>query len=137
MLRSGDSPQYNILLVDDNIAFIDSIKDILEDGGYEVETAESGEAALKCIRNRSFSLVLMDVKMPGMNGVECFFHMKQMNPDVCVILFTAYALTELIQKAHDNGVLAVLKKPLEMEVLIDVVAQATRNRTINPFSPEQ
>lgn len=132
-----DTPQHNILLVDDNIAFIDSIKDILEDGGYGVETAESGEEALNSIRNKPFSLVLMDVKMPGMDGVECFFHMKQMDPDVCVILFTACALTDMVEKAHDQGVLAVLKKPLEMEVLIDWVKLATRSCTTNSVSPGQ
>lgn len=112
-----------ILLVDDNIAFIDTIKDILEDNGFDVDTADSGEAALACVQNQVFDLVLMDIKMPGMNGVESFICMKQINPDACVILFTAYALDELIQQAHENGVMAVLKKPLEMEVLIDTISQ--------------
>lgn len=119
------SKQGKILLVDDNIAFIDSIKDVLEDEGYHVVTADSGEAALKRTQDQPFDLVLMDIKMPGMNGVESFIRMKQMDPDVRVILFTAYALDELIQQAHDHGVLAVLKKPLEMDVLIKAVEEAS------------
>lgn len=106
-----------ILLVDDNDAYNDSIKDILEDEGYEVETADSGEKACIIAEHTRFDLVLMDIKMPGMNGVECFLRMKAHNPEVKVILFTAYALTELIKKAQANGVLAVLKKPLDIDKL--------------------
>lgn len=116
-----------ILLVDDNEAYIDSIKDILEDEGYEVQTANSGEEACDISDAARFDLVLMDIKMPGMNGVECFLRMKSQNPAVKVILFTAYALTELIEKAHANGVLAVLKKPLDLDkldkILIDILKE--------------
>lgn len=106
-----------ILLVDDNEDYTDSIKDILEDEGYEVQTVNSGEQACTLTDSSRFDIVLMDIKMPGMNGVECFLRMKQQNPSIKVILFTAYALTELIEKAHSNGVLAVLKKPLDIEKL--------------------
>ena len=108
---------FRILVVDDNDAYTDSIKDILEDEGYEVETANSGEDACTLTDDKDFDLVLMDIKMPGMNGVECFLNMKAHNPGIKVILFTAYALTELIQQALDNGVQMVLKKPLNMDKL--------------------
>ena len=121
--KAKETRPSRILLVDDNIAFIDTIKDILEDNGFDVDTADSGEAALECVQNQAFDLVLMDIKMQGMNGVKSFLYMKQINPDAQVILFTAYALDELIQQAHKNGVIAVLKKPLEMEVLIDTISQ--------------
>ncbi len=111
----------HILLVDDNEAYMDSIKDILEDEGFLVSTANSGESACEMIQKTHFDLVLMDIKMPGMNGVETFLEMKQRIPDVKVILFTAYALTELIQTAHANGVLAVLKKPLDMDRLDNIL----------------
>ena len=107
-----------ILLVDDNWAFIDSVKDVLEDEGYNVVTALSGEEAVSFIQKESFDLVLMDIKMPGLNGVESFIKMKEMNPDVKVILFTAYVFEDLIQQARDEGALAVLKKPLDMDYLL-------------------
>jgi CheY-like chemotaxis protein len=113
-----------ILLVDDNEAFIDSIKDVLENESYEVQTAHSGEEACNLAAQRSFDLVLMDIKMPGMNGVECFLRMKQRDPGIKVVLLTAYALDELIQQAHDNGVLAVIKKPLDMARLIRIIDAA-------------
>lgn len=108
---------FKILVVDDNEAYTDSIKDVLEDEGYEVETAHSGEDACEYTGCTEYDLVLMDIKMPGMNGVESFLRMKRRNPGIKVILFTAYALTELIQKARDNGVTAILKKPLDIDDL--------------------
>jgi two-component system, NtrC family, response regulator HydG len=112
----------NILLVDDNIDFLDSVKDVLEQEGYKVATAGSGEAALSMIEFEPFAMILMDIKMPGINGVECFLRMRSRRPDVRVILLTAYALNDLIQTAHENGVLAVMKKPLEMNKLLHAIA---------------
>lgn len=114
---------FKILLVDDNEAYTDSIMDILEDEGYSVQTANSGEQACAITGNNQFDLILMDIKMPGMNGVETFLKMKEQNPHVNVILFTAYALSELIQIAYANGILAVLKKPLNIDQLGDLIAQ--------------
>ena len=119
----------NILLVDDNEDFIDSIKDILEDEGYHVCTANSGEKALDVSEQEAFDVVLMDIKMPGMNGVECFLEMKQRKPDVRVVMFTAYALTELIQQARDEGVCDVLKKPLSMLELVDTIEKVKSGNT--------
>ncbi len=113
-----------ILLVDDNVAFIDNIKDVLEEEGYQVQTAHSGEEAMALVANNDFALVLMDIKMPGMNGVECFLKMKAGNPRLRVILMTAYALTDLIQTACDKGVWAVLKKPLDMQTLMGTITAA-------------
>ncbi len=116
--------QEKILLVDDNVAFIDSIKDVLEEEGYGVLTAYTGEEALTMVAEHDFALVLMDIKMPGMNGVECFLKMKAANPRLRVILMTAYALTDLIQTACDHGVWAVLKKPLDMHTLMGTIVAA-------------
>jgi DNA-binding NtrC family response regulator len=116
--------QGEILLVDDNVAFIDSIKDVLEEEGYGVQTAYNGEEAMAMVAENDFALVMMDIKMPGMNGVECFLRMKAGNPRLRVILLTAYALTDLIQTACDNGVWAVLKKPLDMQTLMGTIAAA-------------
>jgi DNA-binding NtrC family response regulator len=113
-----------ILLVDDNAAFIDSIKDVLEEEGYRVQTALNGEDAMAMVAKNDFALVLMDIKMPGINGVECFLKMKAGNPGLRVILMTAYALTDLVQTACDNGVWAVLKKPLDMKTLMGTIAAA-------------
>jgi two-component system, NtrC family, response regulator HydG len=110
-----------ILLVDDNADFLDSICDLLELEGFEVTTAASGEDALACMTGRVFDLVLMDIKMPGMNGVECFMEMKKLQPGIRVMLATAYSVEELIQQARREGALEVLQKPLVIEELLAAV----------------
>ena len=111
-----------ILLVDDNEDFLDSTRDILVDEGYDVVTATNGEDAVSLARSHEFNLVLMDIKMPGLNGVESFLKMKENNPDIRVILFTAYSLEELVLRAKDEGACSVLTKPLDMSQLLETIA---------------
>lgn len=73
-----------------------------EDEGHEVVATSNGERALGLAETGSFDVILMDIKMPGMNGVEVFVKMKERNPDIKVILFTAYSLRELIHQASEH-----------------------------------
>lgn len=115
-----------ILLVDDNEEFLDSTRDVLEDEGYQVDTAVNGEQALGLAETGSYDVVLMDIKMPGMNGVETFIKMKEKNPDIKVILFTAYSLGELIHRAREEGACAVFNKPLDMLQLLKTTKEICR-----------
>ena len=118
----------NVLLVDDNLDFLDSTKDVLEDQGYEVETATNGEDALNQANSNPFDVILMDIKMPKMNGVESFIKMKKNNPEVKVILFTAYSLETLIQRARSEGVCEILNKPLDMVRLLNIIEKVRKNQ---------
>ena len=115
-----------ILLVDDNEAFLDSTKDVLEDQGYEVVTAVSGEEAVRLFSTHTFDVVLMDIKMPGMNGVESFIEMKRLRPGVKVIMVTAYGVEEMIRQALAEGALAVLHKPLDMTLFFRTIDEARK-----------
>jgi two-component system, NtrC family, response regulator HydG len=113
-----------ILLVDDNEAFLDSTKDVLEDEGYEIVTASSGVEAIRQVEAQSFDLVLMDIKMPGMSGVDAFVEMKKRSPQVKVIMCTAYIVEALIRKALAEGACAVLNKPFEIALLFRTIDNA-------------
>ncbi len=117
-----------ILLVDDNEDFLDSTRDVLEGEGYEVVTANNGEDALHLSQRDPFDVVLMDIKMPRMNGVESFVKMKADRPRIRVILFTAYSLNELVQKAKERGAVAVLNKPLDLKQLLNTIESAIKQR---------
>lgn len=116
-----------ILLVDDNEEFLDSTRDVLEDDGYQVATATSGEYALELMETGAFDVILMDIKMPGMNGVETFIKMKEKKPDIKVILFTAYSLGGLIHRANEAGVCAVFNKPLDMFTLLKTIEKICKD----------
>lgn len=115
-----------ILLVDDNEAFLDSTKDVLEDQEYGVVTAVSGEEAVRVFGAHTFDVVLMDIKMPGMNGVESFIEMKRLRPGVKVIMVTAYGVEEMIRQALAEGALAVLHKPLDMTLFFRTIDEARK-----------
>ena len=118
-----------ILLVDDNEEFLDSTKDVLEVEGYEVFTAKKGEDAIRMVGEQPFEVILMDIKMSGLSGVETFIEMKKINPSVKVIMVTAYSVESLIRQALEEGAYAVFKKPLNMSVLlkeIDIIIKSKK-----------
>ncbi|MBA7696938.1 Response regulator receiver protein [subsurface metagenome] len=114
-----------ILVVDDNEQFCQNVTDILELKDYEVVTASDGFKALELVKQNGFDLVLMDVKMPVMDGVETFKKVKEMTPDTPVIMVTAYAVEDLITEALREGAYGSLKKPLDFDQLLGLIEQAT------------
>ena len=113
-----------ILIVDDEKEFCTSLTDILEAKGYEVESENSGEAAIAKVKEKSFDVILMDIKMPAMNGVEAFKQIKEISPKTAVIMVTAYSLEDLIKEALREGAFGVLRKPLDIDKLIEQIGLA-------------
>ena len=116
----------SIFIVDDDRDFAESLADVLELKGHKIELAFTGENAINTIRNKSFDITFMDVKLPGMNGLESFSEIKKINPDAKVIMMTGYSVEDLLEEALDNGAWKVLNKPLDMEEIIDLM------KTVNP-----
>ena len=114
-----------ILIVDDNEEFAQNLKDVLELKGYIVMTATDGFKALEFLKEDGFHLVLMDIKMPVMNGVETFKNMKTIAPDTPVIMMTAFAVEELIRESLQNGAFGVLRKPIDFEKLFKLIENVT------------
>mgnify|MGYP002640536305 CR=1 FL=1 len=118
-----------ILIVDDDLDFAESIGDILELNGHDVITVHSGEAAIECYRSESFDLALIDVQMPGKNGVESFLEICAMQPRVHAVIMTGYSVPGLLDTAFLHGALGVLKKPVDIAKLIEFVEQAPQPQT--------
>lgn len=118
-----------LLLVDDNEAYLDSTRDVMEDEGYEVVTATGGKEAIQLVASQLFDVVVMDIKMPGMNGVESFIEMKKYRPDLKVIMCTAYIVENLIRQALEQGALSVLNKPFEMDLLLKTIENVMEDKT--------
>ena len=85
---------HSILVVDDEPNYQIVLSELLKDEGYEVFTADSAEAALPLLRTTDLDLVLTDMKMPGMDGIEFLKKIKEFDPELPVILITAYAEVE-------------------------------------------
>jgi two-component system nitrogen regulation response regulator NtrX len=108
----------NILLVDDEISICQSLGGILTDEGYEVTTAGSGEEALKKLREESYSLVLLDIWLPGMDGFETLRIIKSEFPPMRVIMISGHGNIETAVKATKLGAFDFIEKPLSLDKVI-------------------
>jgi heterodisulfide reductase subunit A len=113
--------QFRILVVDDELVVRDSLKEWLVDEGFGVEMAESGEQALEKLGAEVFHLMLTDIKMPGMDGVELLQQAKERYPDLTVVMMTAYATVETAVEAMKIGALDYLMKPFDPQKMIPMV----------------
>jgi DNA-binding NtrC family response regulator len=114
----------SILIVDDNVSIHQSMSFILEGKGYAVTTAQDGLEAIEKIKEMPFSIVFMDIKMPLMNGVETYRRIKELRPEIAVVMMTAYAVEDLVAEALEEGAFGVIYKPLDMEEVIAIIEQA-------------
>ena len=116
-----------ILVVDDEEDICANMQDILTEFGYDVATANNGEDALEFARSRFFDLALLDLKMPGMDGLTLFNELQHISPETDTLLVTAYATDETARKALEAGILQVVPKPVDISELVqcigDVVSQ--------------
>jgi CheY-like chemotaxis protein len=114
----------SILIVDDEVDTCRNLSDILADLGYHVDTAHDGLAALALVRQRPYDVALLDLKMPGMNGLELYHAIKKQRADTVAIVVTAYASSETAEKALAAGAWQLLPKPVDLPRLLGLVDQA-------------
>lgn len=116
-----------ILVVDDDQAHRTMLNTLLSGWGYEIHEADDGETAILKVRERYFDLVLMDIKMIKVSGLEAMEHIQSINPSIPVIIMTAYSSIETAVDALKNGAYDYLTKPLDFEKLRLTVERATEN----------
>lgn len=115
---------HTILIVDDEPNYLIVLAELLKDEGYEIFTADSGLAALPIVHSIDLDLVLSDMKMPGMDGIELLAKIKEYNRELPVILITAYAEVEKAVEAMRLGAFTYLAKPFSNQQLLASVTKA-------------
>ncbi|WP_321532910.1 sigma-54 dependent transcriptional regulator [uncultured Desulfuromonas sp.] len=123
--------QPRILVVDDEAVIREAVKRILEQEGYEVITATSGHTALEKVQIDDFTVVISDLKMPGMGGMEVLKSIKILQPDVPVIIITGYATVETAVDAIKNGAFDYLSKPFTPPQVKEMVSKAIEQRKLS------
>jgi DNA-binding NtrC family response regulator len=117
-----------IMLVDDEERFLSTTKKLLEKKGYSVMTAAGGEAALTSLGNHTVHVVILDVKMPGMDGIETLKEIKRRYPLVEVIMLTGHATVESAIDGMKCGAIDYLMKPIGVDELIEKASEAFERR---------
>ena len=118
-----------ILVVDDEFGDRESLKKILEDKGYRVATAKDGAEAIEMVKRRHYDIILLDVRLPDMNGFETFEQVKEIDPKATVIMMTGYTEDELTRRAVSEGAYTCIFKPFDMEKVIALVEDIRRVKT--------
>ncbi|MBW2116959.1 MAG: sigma-54-dependent Fis family transcriptional regulator [Deltaproteobacteria bacterium] len=129
-----------ILIVDDELIMRDSLAGWLERDGHHMETAASGEEALLKLKDTRFDILLVDIKMEGISGLEVLKQVKASDPDTAVVMITAYGSISTAIEAMKNGAFEYLLKPFdpdELGVLIEKIVQYQNQDRENLFLKEQ
>ena len=117
------APERSVLVIDDNVVNRRVAQGLFRKLGWAVDTVDSGEQALPRLRDRSYDLILLDISMPGMNGMEVCQHIRT-DPqlmDVRVIAYTAHALLEEQQHFLAEGFDGVLLKPINLQAIQELL----------------
>ncbi|MFH1678463.1 MAG: sigma-54 dependent transcriptional regulator [Candidatus Omnitrophota bacterium] len=113
-----------ILVVDDNKTILTMVKAILEAAGYEVATALSADNALSQLSKREFDLAVMDIKMPGTDGLDALLEIKKINEKLPVIIMTAYGTMQTAVEAMKRGAYDYISKPFNKDDFLDLIKKA-------------
>ena len=119
-----------ILLVDDEDEFARILSERLEARGLKVEVADSGLAAIEKVRQKTFDVVVLDMVMPMMDGMETLKRLKAENPELQVILLTGYATVEKGVAAIQMGAADFLEKPADIDRLMEKIKNAAVKKTL-------
>jgi two-component system, NtrC family, nitrogen regulation response regulator NtrX len=125
---------HNILIVDDEAGIRQSLKGVLEDEGYKVAAVESGESCLETLRRRSFDVILLDIWLPGMDGLETLEKIREAEDAPEIIIISGHGTIETAVRATKLGAFDFLEKPLSLEktlILVKNAADARRLRGEN------
>ncbi len=112
-----------LLVVDDEDSARKTLSAILEDSGYKVETTHEGQKAIDMAKEKDYSLIFMDARMPGINGFQAMKEIKKIKPYVPFVMFTGYKIEHFMEKSKDCGARATLRKPFNVEELLKITQE--------------
>ena len=120
----------NVLLIDDEQQFLKVLEERLETRGLKVNTATSGEDALTLVDDRNFDAIVLDLAMPGIDGIETLRLLKEKNPDLEIIMLTGHATVQKGIEAMKLGAEDFLEKPVDLSVLLERISEAKNKRIL-------
>jgi signal transduction histidine kinase len=120
----------SILVTDDNAATLKTLSAGLEDIGYKVTTAVNGQRALELINKQPFNILIADIKLPDISGLEILEMTKELNPETAVIMITGHASIETAVEAINEGAYAYILKPVAMSELETIINNALREQRL-------
>jgi len=125
------SGKHSILIVDDELSVRQSLKHWFLEDGFDVETAEDGQDALEKMNSGPYDIILVDIKMPGMDGITLQKRIKEIDKDVIVIIITAYASVDTAVDALKHGAFDYVTKPIDPDDLSHLIRNALKQKELS------
>jgi DNA-binding NtrC family response regulator len=126
----SDAIKPNVLLVDDEEKFLDVLSKRLGTRGIDADTDTSGEEALIKIRDKNVDVIILDVMMPGIGGIETLKRIRKENPEVQIIMLTGQGTIDKAINAMKEGAIDFLEKPADIEKLLEKIENARQKKTL-------
>jgi DNA-binding NtrC family response regulator len=126
---------FRILLVDDEVDFVETLSERLSLGGYNVKAVSSPLEAMPLLHSFSPNLVLLDIKMPEMNGIEFLKLIKKINPSIDVIMLTAFGNMNFVEESMESGAIEYIIKPIDINELIIKIERVKKKHKNVEVSP--
>jgi DNA-binding NtrC family response regulator len=127
------TPTYRVLAVDDNVKLLELCKDLLTEHGYEVDLCEDSTLVLALLKQEEFDIVLLDIRMPGIEGTDLLPLIRKIRPKLPVIIMSAYCDEENVKYYRTLGAFEAISKPFSHEVLLDTIARAVNRQESIPL----
>ena len=124
------NPYARILLIEDDLAIATTLRRVLQDEGFEIVTETTGEAGLLQVKSGSFDVVITDLKLPGLSGLQLVRELHPHHPRLPILMMTAHGTTESAIEATQSGAFDYLVKPFEISELLRLVKQAVAARRL-------
>jgi two-component system response regulator PilR (NtrC family) len=124
------NPSETILVVDDEEVMRDVLQSLLQPAGYSVSVAENSEQALELVKKKSFGAAIVDVMLPDMSGIELLDELKKLDPELVVLMITAFASVETAITAMKKGAFDYVTKPFKHEEVLHILANGLKQRRL-------
>ncbi|MCK4489004.1 MAG: sigma-54-dependent Fis family transcriptional regulator, partial [Anaerolineales bacterium] len=125
------SKKSRILVIDDEIGICEGVQRALESEGFQVAIALDGKSGLALVKENGFDLILLDVKMPEISGLDLIGMIHQIDPEIICIIITGYATVEMAVSAIKQGAYDFLTKPFSVDILLLAVNQGLERRMLS------
>jgi len=125
-----EKKQGRILVLDDEQIVLESVSRVLEGENYQVVICRKGQEAVEALKGRSFDILITDMKMPGMNGLQAMEALTEVDPDLSMIMLTGYATIDSAVQAMKIGAVDYIKKPFTPDQLSDLVGKVMGGRKV-------
>ena len=137
---SKDSAMVHILIIDDDDEMRSVLKELLEEERFETECASNGYDALQKIARKPFDLIITDIEMRGLTGLDILPEMKKLRPEASIIVMTSFANEEVRRRSLEKGASGYLEKPIhtkKLKALIHEMLAAKQGARASPGSREE